>query len=524
MANTTWFSVNTLIDVTKPTITMVSPLNQTYSVNYVWANASLSEAGSWCGYSLDGAANTTMTSLNSTYWYYNVTSLTSAQHSMKFHCNDTAGNMNETSTRWFNVSTTVLDTTKPTITMVSPLNQTYNVNYVYANASVSESASLCQYSLDGAANATLTSLNATYWYKNVTALSSAQHSIKFYCNDTSGNMNETSTRWFNISAPAADITKPTITIVSPLNSSYYVNWAYANVTVDESASWCGYSLDGAANTTLTSLNASYWYKNLTALANGQHSAKFYCNDTAGNMNETSLRVFTVWALPWTIDIWELDADKPQPVDFTNGLNSTDNSWGVANASDGWDWIDDTYTSGGACAHFNGNKYVNSEDPTLATVVSSVNTSNYLEIEIGDYSGCASSGTNNSGAYGVEFVVTPDMYARLQNASSNATLSFGWLFDNVGFDNNDDIWVKARFGNSTTMTYLGSQTGGGNDDANKEILYQQAPSDTSGSYSTDVKSLITSSGDYYLELGAWVRNWGNNERGLFQFDSVNLVIY
>ena len=93
-------------DTTPPTITIVSPLNQTYHQDWVWGNVTLNEAGSWCGYSLDGAANVS-TSGAGAAWYSNVSSLNSSQHPIRYWCNDTAGNMGASSTRWFTVNVTV---------------------------------------------------------------------------------------------------------------------------------------------------------------------------------------------------------------------------------------------------------------------------------------------------------------------------------------------------------------------------------------------------------------------------------
>jgi hypothetical protein len=272
-------------------LTILSPLNQNYLTNSIYFNTSSNALLYAALYSLDGAANQTMTlSMTNASSLVNVAN---GAHTVTFFGNDSYGNP-LTNTTSFSVNT-VADTTKPDITIVSPLNQTYSVNYVWANATLNETGSWCAYSLDSGANSTMTALNATYWYYNVTALSNAQHSIRFYCNDTASNMNQTALRYFNVSTAVADTTKPDITIVSPLNQTYAANqkWVYANVTTNESASLCQYSLDSAANATLTSLNATYWYQNVTVATNGSHSIRFYCNDTSGNMNQTALRYFSI---------------------------------------------------------------------------------------------------------------------------------------------------------------------------------------------------------------------------------------
>lgn len=181
-------------------LTILSPLNQNYLTNSIYFNTSSNALLYAALYSLDGAANQTMTlSMTNASSLVNVAN---GAHTVTFFGNDSYGNP-LTNTTSFSVNT-VADTTKPDITIVSPLNQTYAANqkWVYANVTTNESASLCQYSLDSAANATLTSLNATYWYQNVTVATNGSHSIRFYCNDTSGNMNQTALRYFSINVTA----------------------------------------------------------------------------------------------------------------------------------------------------------------------------------------------------------------------------------------------------------------------------------------------------------------------------------
>jgi len=49
------------IDTTPPAITIQSPENITYNTQSIWFNVTLNEPGDWCAYSLDNAANITMT-------------------------------------------------------------------------------------------------------------------------------------------------------------------------------------------------------------------------------------------------------------------------------------------------------------------------------------------------------------------------------------------------------------------------------------------------------------------------------
>ncbi|MCJ7469569.1 right-handed parallel beta-helix repeat-containing protein [Candidatus Bathyarchaeota archaeon] len=80
---------------------------------------------------------------------------------------------------------------------------------------------------------------------------------------------------------------PTITILSPENKTYAVNASIPlTFTVDEFATWMGYSLDGQANVTIT-VNAT-----LPTLLDGWHHVTVYANDTFGNMGSAAV-YFTV---------------------------------------------------------------------------------------------------------------------------------------------------------------------------------------------------------------------------------------
>jgi hypothetical protein len=85
---------------------------------------------------------------------------------------------------------------------------------------------------------------------------------------------------------ALDTTPPKITVLTPLNSTYTQPEVPLTFTVNEPASWNGYSLDGqdilfAANITLTELPV------------GSHTLKLYANDTAGNVGASETVTFSI---------------------------------------------------------------------------------------------------------------------------------------------------------------------------------------------------------------------------------------
>lgn len=113
---------------------------------------------------------------------------------------------------------------------------------------------------------------------------------RIYYNDTSGNENVTDTMAFKV-----DATPPTITIDSPQNIIYGSSSIWFNVTLDESGSWCGYSLNGAANKTMSNDSSTHFYDLNSSMPDGSYHVVFYCNDSYGNMgsNETWFTVSTM---------------------------------------------------------------------------------------------------------------------------------------------------------------------------------------------------------------------------------------
>jgi len=87
------------VDITPPTISILSPENKTYTVNDVPLTFTVSELTSWIGYSLDGQANMTITG-NTT-----LSGLSDGSHSLIVYAKDTAGNTGASETLYFTIET-----------------------------------------------------------------------------------------------------------------------------------------------------------------------------------------------------------------------------------------------------------------------------------------------------------------------------------------------------------------------------------------------------------------------------------
>jgi hypothetical protein len=84
-----------------------------------------------------------------------------------------------------------------------------------------------------------------------------------------------------------DTTPPAITLLSPQNRTYDTTNLMLNFTLNETASWVGYSLDREEAVTI---NGNISLKDLPV---GSHTLPVYANDTAGNTAASGTIYFTV---------------------------------------------------------------------------------------------------------------------------------------------------------------------------------------------------------------------------------------
>lgn len=170
---------------------------------------------------------------------------------------------------------------QPTIIIKSPANATYGVTNVSLIFTVNEPTPWIGYSLDKAANVTITG-NTT-----LTDLALGSHNIIVYANDTDGNMGASDRVYFTIAEEAP----PVIIILSPDNTTYTSTSVDLKLHISEATSWIGYSLDGAANVTITGDTP------LTDLALGSHNVIVYANGTTGLMGASDKMYFTIEEAP-----------------------------------------------------------------------------------------------------------------------------------------------------------------------------------------------------------------------------------
>jgi len=84
-----------------------------------------------------------------------------------------------------------------------------------------------------------------------------------------------------------DYSPPAINILLPQNKTYITTSIQLTFTVNETTSWIGYSLDGAANVTITGNTT------LLSISYGYHNIIVYATDNAGNTGASETVYFTI---------------------------------------------------------------------------------------------------------------------------------------------------------------------------------------------------------------------------------------
>ncbi|MFH1608194.1 MAG: hypothetical protein ABIA78_03600, partial [archaeon] len=185
-------SVTFFVDSIKPDINITTPLNNTnwsnvnLDVNYTTSDINLAS----CWYSNDtNSVNTTLTNCGA-----NITTVvwSEGEHNVTVWSNDSAGNSNSSMVFF------TIDTTPPTITLISPANQSAdsdgNITFNY-NVSDMLSVSNCSLILNGTVNQTNLSITKDV-VQNFTVNNLVAGAYNWYvnCTDAVNNINKSATR------------------------------------------------------------------------------------------------------------------------------------------------------------------------------------------------------------------------------------------------------------------------------------------------------------------------------------------
>ncbi|MBL7054586.1 hypothetical protein ISS05_02420, partial [Candidatus Woesearchaeota archaeon] len=450
-----------MIDTAYPSISFELPTLTvgSSSSNYLLANISASDVNldTITVYLYNSSLNLASSSSSfSSPLFYNFTDLMDGTYYMNATANDTIGNINSTETRIF-----LIDATIPSISYDTGTENdgVYKVrNWVYVNVTGSDlneaniTFSLYNSSLNITNNSVYTSTTRQI---NFTGLSDGVYYYNVTIEDDFSNRNSTSTR--NITLDNAN---PSITITSPSNNTYTTDAELdVNYTVsDTNLNSCWYSNDSmSTNTTLANCI------NITTVTwnEGQHNVTIWANDSAGNVNSSSITFianptnpnFTAMSnqtieyranLAYDINATDISGVDCFTVNNTNNfsINCSGYLQNNTNLSNKIYWLNITVndTLGGESHGLIWVNVTNTTGPTftdISNITADYGSALAYDLDATDISGVDCFIVNNT-----NFNISCSGY--LEN-STNLNMSIYWLNitvnDTLGNNNSELIWVN-----------------------------------------------------------------------------------
>ena len=265
--------IYTITDTTKPIITTNSPQNTTYG-DLVWFNITLSEVGDWCSYSLDNAANQTLSN-SSGNWNNLNSSMADGSHNVIFYCNDTVGNMNSTPILYFNV-----DLETPTFSgYVQNPDPPHENENVQINVTLSEIPDVIILEWMETINYTVTTNNSLEYYFTINSGNYTAHdtvNYYWYANDSTSNLGKSAQQSFTVANQA-----PIITVTEPngasdaTSSTYTITWSASDNDAEDTVTISCYA----------DLDASGHDKTYTCFEDTNNDGTQSCDMSAWSSND-----------------------------------------------------------------------------------------------------------------------------------------------------------------------------------------------------------------------------------------------
>ncbi len=328
--DTNWFVIS-LGEAPVDFITIISPKSQTYSTTTLDFNVSLSKAASWCAYSLDETANQTMTALNITYFYNTESGLTSTTHNVTFYCNDTFGTIYKS-----NLITFDIDMSAPTVTSLSPANQTTNyTNTLYFSYNTTDNT--------GVSSCSLIANKQIIWTDNSITMDTTQffepyldngiYTWHINCTDGGGLTSNSESRIINVSGPSVYTWTNRFYETSTSDFTSMANIELA-ASRDATENTLSMTLPASSVTTVTTAKTSY-------LGNG--GAIIPANTIIDFSAYTTVARNNFGYLTWKLYVENASGDFPicqSGDDFTAGtrMSSAAATWAGTCNSPAYDWV------------------------------------------------------------------------------------------------------------------------------------------------------------------------------------------
>jgi hypothetical protein len=364
-------------DSTAPSITISSPANTTHTQNVVTASVTLGEAAIEVSYSLDGAANVSMDKISDTVWSATVSSIANGGHEIVFYANDSVNNTGIAS-RKFSTDDTADDTTAPTITVRSPVNNTIfnkTITSILLNLTTDENVDWAGYVLDDSgSNVSMDNISRTSWNITLTDLADGDHNVTFYANDTSSNLNtgKSAIIFFSTDGNSPlllefNTTPLTGNMNETVNLTIFSHWndsiGLSHGLVEENSSGI------RVNHTINLSGTDDWVNftlDVSEVNPGQIVAIVYVNDTTGNFNNTIelvMNISDVSPPEFNITYIPTDSDSLDPDSIVNVTANVSDYSNVTTTILQFKEINATEWSNFTMTHSGDNVYIGNFTPT-----------------------------------------------------------------------------------------------------------------------------------------------------------------
>jgi len=214
------------------------------------------------------------------------------------------------------------------------------------------------------------------------------------------------------------------------------------------------------------------------------------------------------------DFLEVDLDKPSPVDFTTGLNTSGNTFflgGNAEYLDGWDW--DTVDGTGHFGYDDDADYKGAVNGELEVSLQTI---------CGIFNGNCCSGYDCSAAYGIQVNITQEIIDQINlGGTYNISFDYEWDGNDDPFEAVDEVWVKGNWISPYSGPHaIGWEISNRIGDTTPEIGNSDDPDDDIAEFFTqNITEWVDGPGFYYLELGGKLIGSERPEWGSFKFDNI-----
>lgn len=291
-------------DTTSPVVSITSPANNATisTTTTVTANATDDVAVNKVEFYVDGALKGTDTTASSNNYTYslNPTSLSAGTHSLYAIAYDSSGNTATSGTVAFTVPNT--DTTPPTISAVTAGSVTQtSATITWTTNEAADSQVAYGTSTSYGSTTTLDTTKVTSHSVSVSGLTAGTtYHFKVTSKDASGNSASSADATFTTQAPAADTTKPTVSITAPASNASVSGTVTITANASDNVGVAGvqFKVDGVnvgAEDT-TSPYSTSWVT--TGLTSGSHTITATARDAAGNTATSTSVTVTIPAVTY----------------------------------------------------------------------------------------------------------------------------------------------------------------------------------------------------------------------------------